>query len=87
MYLVLLLLLGKALLALMAHFIDDDFKLREVLIFAKPFSSMTHSAEEIEKAIKIGLASWGIGEYDTSKTPVIDTIKTPHTVFESFQEN
>ena len=48
---------GKALLAIMLHFIDGDLKLREVLLFAKPFSSVVHSADEIEKAIKTGLAS------------------------------
>jgi hypothetical protein len=65
----------------MAHYIDNEFKLREVLIFAKPFSSVVHSAEEIQKAIKTGLASWGIGEYDPKATPVIDTVIYNVTLF------
>lgn len=66
---------GKSLLALMVHLIDSEFKLREILIFAKPFSEVSHTAWEIEKAIKTGLASYGIGKYDLSKTPVIDTVR------------
>ena len=68
----------------MAHYIDDDFKLREVLIFAKPFSSVVHSAEEIQKAIKTGLASWGIGEYDQKASPIIDTVMQQHNLFNDF---
>jgi hypothetical protein len=34
---------GKSLLALMVHFIDSDFKLREIFIFAKPFSEVSHN--------------------------------------------
>ena len=66
--------IGKALLALMVHYIDDTFKFNEVLIFAKPFSDVAHSAIEIEKAIKIGLASYGVGTYDPSTDPIIDTV-------------
>ena len=58
----------------MAHYIDDDFKLREVLIFAKLFSSVVYSAEEILKAIKTGLASWGIGKYELKSNPNINTV-------------
>ena len=42
---------GKSLLALMVHLIDDKLKLREILIFAKQFSDVSHTAWEIEKAI------------------------------------
>jgi hypothetical protein len=66
---------GKSLLALMVHLIDSEFKLREILISAKPFSEVSHNAWEIEKAIKTGLASYGIGKYDLSKTLVIDTVR------------
>jgi len=66
---------GKSLLALIVHLIDSDFKLREILIFAKPFSEVSHTSWEIEKAIKTGLANFGIGKYDLSKTPVIDTVR------------
>ncbi len=59
----------------MVHLIDDEFKLREILIFAKPFSDISHSAWEIEKAIKKGLTSYGIGKYDLMTTPVIDTVR------------
>ena len=72
-----------ALMVLMTYFIyffiyfiyDSDFKLREILIFAKPFSEVSHTAWEVEKAIKTGLASFGIGKYDFSKTLVIDTVR------------
>ncbi len=66
---------GKSLLALMVHLIDSDFKLREILIFAKPFSDVKYSAWEIEKVVKSGLASYGIGKYDLTTTPVIDTVR------------
>ena len=69
------LFVGKSLLALMVHLIDAEFKLRDILIFAKPFSDVSHTAWEIEKAIKTGLAGYGIGKYDLSKTPVIDTVR------------
>jgi hypothetical protein len=64
----------KAILALLAHLIDKDFKLHDILIFAQPFLEVAHSATEIEKAIKKGLASFGIGEYDTFVTPIVDTV-------------
>ena len=64
----------KALLALLAHLIDKDFNLHEVLIFAQPFSEVAHSAAEIEKAIKKGLSSFGIGKYDMSVTRTVDTV-------------
>ncbi len=60
--------------------IDKDFKLQELLIFAKPFSEVAHSAVEIEKAIKIGLSDFGIGLYDTTKTPIVDTV-SKHAIF------
>ncbi len=72
---------GKALLALMLHYIDDKFKLREVLLFAKPFSSVAHTADGIEKTIKTGLASWGIGKYEPSATPPIDTVRPSRSLF------
>ncbi len=74
------LFVGKSLLALMVHLIDSDFKLREILIFAKPFSEVQHTAWEIEKAIKSGLASYGIGKYDLTTTPVIDTVRLCYVV-------
>ena len=61
-------------MALVAHLIDKDFKLHELLIFAKPFSDVAHSGVEIEKAIKAGLSSFGIGLYDTTKIPIVDTV-------------
>ncbi len=64
----------KALLALVVHYIDDTFKFNEVLIFAKPFSDVAHIAIKIEKAIKIGLASYGVGTYDPSTDPIIHTV-------------
>jgi len=63
-----------AILALLAHLIVKDFKLHELLIFAKPFSEVAHGATEIEKAIKKGHASFGIGKYDTFVTPIVDTV-------------
>ena len=71
---------GKSLLALMVHVIDSDFKLREILIFAKPFSQVQHTAWEIEKAIKSGLAIYGIGKYDLTTTSVIDTVRLCYVV-------
>ena len=67
---------GKALLALIAHFNDSDFKMREILFFAKPFSEVAHTATEIEKAIKTGLATYGIGQYDLSLAPPLDTVSS-----------
>ena len=64
----------KSLFALVVHLIDSEFKLREILIFAKPFSEVSHTAWETEKVIKMGLASYGIGKYDLSNTPIIDTV-------------
>jgi hypothetical protein len=66
---------GKSLLALMVHFIDSSFKLHDVLIFAKPFSKLSHTAINIEHAIKEGLASYHIGEYDKSAKPKVDTVR------------
>ena len=74
------LFVGKSLLALMVYLIDSNFKLREILIFAKPFSKVQHTAWEIEKAIKSGLASYGIGKYDLTTTPVIDTVRLCYVV-------
>ena len=61
-------------MALLAHLIDKDFKLHEILIFAQPFPEVAHNAAEIERTIKKGLASFGIGKYDTSVTPIVDTV-------------
>jgi hypothetical protein len=61
-------------LPLVAHFIDKDFKLHELLIFAKPLPDVAHSGVEIEKAIKIDLCEFGIGLYDTTKIPIVDTV-------------
>jgi hypothetical protein len=60
---------GKSLLALMVHLIDSSFKLHDILIFAKPFSKLSHTAINIEQSIKDGLASYGIGKYDKSAKP------------------
>ena len=72
--------LGKAILALVAHLIDKDFKLHELLVFAKHFSDVAHSGVEIEKAIKTGLCEFGVGLYDTTKTPIVDTV-SKHELF------
>ena len=66
---------GKSLLALFVHLIDDNFEMQDLLILAKPFSEVSHTAEEIQKAIKIGLASYGIGKYDNNSIPRIDTVR------------
>ena len=73
-------LLGTAIFALVAHLIEKDFKLHELLIFAKPFSDVAHSGVEIEKAIKTGLCEFGIGLYATTKTPIVDTV-SKHEIF------
>jgi len=44
--------LGKTLITLLAHHIDDEFKLAEICIFSNPVSDVDHTAWEIEKAIK-----------------------------------
>ena len=75
------LFVGRYLLALMVHLIDSDFKLREILIFAKPFYEVSHTVWEIEKAIKTGLANFGIGKYELSKTLFIDTLRLCYVVF------
>jgi hypothetical protein len=67
-------------MALVAHLIDKDFKLHEQLFFAKPFSEVAHNLVEDEKAIKEGLASSGIGLYNTSKIPIVDTV-SKHAIF------
>ena len=72
-------LLGKVILALVAH-LNKDFKLYELLIFAKPFSDATHSGLEIEKAIETGLCEFGIGLHDTTKIPIADTVNK-HELF------
>ncbi len=69
-------------MALIAHLIDKDFKLHEVLIFAKPFSDVAHSGVEIEKTIKTCLCKFGIGLYDNTKTPIADTV-SKHELFMS----
>ena len=66
---------GKSLLALMVHLIDSNFKLHDILIFAKPFSKVAHTAINIEQAIKEALASYKIGEYDKSAKPKVDTVR------------
>ena len=66
---------GKSLLALFVHLIDDNFEMQDLLIFAKPFSEVSHTGDEIEKAIKIGLASYGIGKYDNNSIPRVDTVR------------
>ena len=55
----------------MVHLIDAKFKLRDIIIFTKPFSDVSHTTWEIEKA---RLAGCGIGKDDSSKTAVIDTV-------------
>jgi hypothetical protein len=65
---------GKSLLALMVHLIDSNFKLHDILIFAKPFSKISHTSINIEHAIKEALASYKIGEYDKTAKPKIDTV-------------
>ena len=66
---------GKSLLALMVHLIDKDFKLHDILIFAKPFSKVAHTAVNIENVVKEALASYNIGQYNPSARPPIDTVK------------
>jgi hypothetical protein len=39
--------IGKPILALVAHLIDKDFKLHELLFFANPFSDVARSATKI----------------------------------------
>ena len=66
--------IGKSILALVAHLIDTNFKLHELLIFAKPFSEVVHSGMEVENTIKTSLASFGIRIYDTSKNRIVDKV-------------
>ncbi len=73
-YFCLLCVTEKVVFALLAHLIDKDFKLHEILIFAHLFSEVARNAAEIEKAVKKGLVSFGIGEYDTSVTLIVDTV-------------
>jgi len=65
---------GKSLLALMVHLIDSNFKLHNILIFAKPFSKISHTSINIEHAIKEALASYKIGEYDKTAAKSSDKI-------------
>ena len=67
---------GKSLLALMVHLIDSNFKIQDILIFTKPFSKVAHTAVNIEHAVKEGLASYKIGEYDKVARPKIDTVRS-----------
>ena len=76
---------GKSLLALMVHLIDKDFKLHDILIFAKPFSKIAHTAINIEHAVKEALASYKIGEYDKTSRPPIDTVIS--NVYDLFASN
>ena len=58
----------------MVHFIDKEFKLQEILIFAKPFSKVSQTSSNIEHAIKDALASYEIGEFGKTARPPIDTV-------------
>ncbi len=66
---------GKSLSALMVHLIDSNFKLHDILFFAKPFSKVAHTSINIEQAIKEALASYTIGQYDKFAKPKIDTVR------------
>ncbi len=65
---------GKSLLALMVHFINSNFKLHDILIFAKPFIKVAHTTINIEHDVKEALASYRVGECDKSARPLIDTV-------------
>jgi hypothetical protein len=67
---------GKSLLALMVHLIDSNFKMQDILIFAKPFSKVAHTAINHDQALQERLASYNIGEYDKSARPKDDTVRT-----------
>jgi len=65
---------GNSLLALMVHLIDSNFKLHDILIFAKPFLKVSHTTINIEHDVKEALHSYTIGECDKSARPPIDTV-------------
>ena len=65
----------KSLLALMLPLIDSSFKLHDILIFAKLFSKLSPTTFNIEQSITEGLASYGIGVYDKSAKPKVDTVR------------
>jgi len=65
---------SKSLLALIVHLIDSNFKLHDILIYAKPFSKVAHAAINIEHGVKEVLTSYKIAEYDKSRRPHIDTV-------------
>ncbi|KAK3288263.1 hypothetical protein CYMTET_4253 [Cymbomonas tetramitiformis] len=58
---------GIAIFGILVYWIDNDFKLRERLVAAIPFSSVRHTGPELEAATKLACASMGIGEYKQLK--------------------
>ncbi|KAK3249077.1 hypothetical protein CYMTET_41484 [Cymbomonas tetramitiformis] len=60
---------GIAIFGILVYFIDKNFVFHERLVAALPFSSVHHTAEEMERATKEACAEMGIGTYRLDVAP------------------
>ncbi|KAK3273462.1 hypothetical protein CYMTET_18297 [Cymbomonas tetramitiformis] len=54
---------GISIFGILVYWLDDEFVLHERLLAALPFSSVSHTADELEKAAKLACAEFGIGKF------------------------
>ncbi|KAK3254091.1 hypothetical protein CYMTET_36682 [Cymbomonas tetramitiformis] len=55
---------GASIFGILVYWLDKEFVVHEKCLAAIPFSSVRHTAEELEKATKVACADLGLGEYE-----------------------
>ncbi|KAK3265714.1 hypothetical protein CYMTET_25628 [Cymbomonas tetramitiformis] len=55
---------GASIFGILVYWLDKEFVVHEKCLAAIPFSSVRHTAEELEKATKVACADFGLGEYE-----------------------
>eukprot|EP00854_Cymbomonas_tetramitiformis_P026457 gene26457-biopygen27397 len=65
---------GISIFGILVYWLDESFEVHEGLLGALPFSSVRHTALELEKATKEACADFGIGEYNALVEDHVDTV-------------
>ncbi|KAK3283481.1 hypothetical protein CYMTET_8820 [Cymbomonas tetramitiformis] len=60
---------------ILVYWLDKNFHYHERLLAALPFSSVRHTAIELEKATKVACADVGLGECNDSEDFMLDTVR------------
>ncbi|KAK3270098.1 hypothetical protein CYMTET_21491 [Cymbomonas tetramitiformis] len=55
---------GASNFGILLYWLDEDFNLHEKVLGAIPFSSVRHTADQLEKATKKACADFGLGEFE-----------------------